>query len=338
MTRVICILFFIALQIFGEALAQKMSVKDSDNNILMEVNDEGNVGSITLGDAGTAPAVVANKLYVVNGMLYWDGTALGTASGAGGWIDDGTVVRLNTITDMVGIGTANPRGSLDLGLGGFNKNLRLGDYLDIGETDFNNVVYFGINSILTSSSIPGQYNRFTPTYAPGQGLLMVQSGYAQSLDIYGIDWQGSSAERDFPNDFTHVIRFNYNGNVGIGTLNPTELLTVNGTIKAEELILTPVGADFVFEDDYELRPLKEVEAYLKENKHLPEIPSAEEMKKEGIGTGKFQSKLLQKVEELTLYMIEMKKNQDIQSNRLEALEEENTTLRKRIALLEGTNR
>jgi hypothetical protein len=338
MIRVICIVIFIAFHISGEALAQKMSVKDSDNNVLMEVNDEGTVGSITLGDDGVAPTVVASKLYVVNGMLYWNGTALGTAGPAGGWTDDGTVVRLNTITDLVGIGTVNPRGSLDLGTGGLNKNLRLGDYLDIGETDYRNVVYFGINSILSSSSIAGAYNRFIPRYSPGQGLVMVQNEYAQSLDIYGIDWEGSSAEKEFPNDFTHIIRFNYDGKVGIGTLSPTELLTVNGTIKAEELVLTPVGADYVFEDDYRLRSLNEIEAYIQENQHLPEIPSAEEMEKEGMGTGKLQSKLLQKVEELTLYMIEMNKNQDIQSNRLRVLEEENKSLKKRIASLERTSR
>ena len=175
MMRFAYILIFVAFYFSAEALAQKMSVKDSDNNVLMEVNDEGTVGSITLRDTTVAPSDVANKIYVLNGMLYWNGNALGTAGGGGGWTDDGTVVRLNTITDLVGIGTVNPRGSLDLGTGGLNKNLRLGDYLDIGETDYRNVVYFGINSILSSSSIAGAYNRFIPRYSPGQGLVMVQN-------------------------------------------------------------------------------------------------------------------------------------------------------------------
>jgi len=336
MIRFIYLIIFVAIYIPAEASAQKITVKDSDDNVLMEVIDEGTVGSITLRDTTVIPSVITNKLYVFNGILHWNGTALGPAGGAGGWVDDGTIVRLNTVTDMVGIGTANPRGSLDLGGGGLNKNLRLGDYLDIGETDYLNVVYFGINSILSSSSITGQYNRFIPRYNPGQGLIMAQNGYAQNLDIYGIDWEGSSAEKDFPNDFTHIIRFKYDGNVGIGTLDPTHLLTVNGTIKAQELILSPVGADFVFEDDYQLRSLDEVEAYIQKNKHLPEIPSAKEMEKNGVSTGKFHSKLLQKVEELTLYMIEMKKNQEIQSNKLKMLEEENRTLKNRIAFLERT--
>jgi hypothetical protein len=336
MIRFIFFIIFVAIYISAEALAQKMIVRDSDDNVLMEVNDEGTVGSITLRGTTVTPAIISNKLYVLNGILYWNGTALGQAGGSGGWVDDGTVVRLNTVTDRVGIGTANPRGSLDLGMGGLNKNLRLGDYLDIGETDYRNVVYFGFNSILSSSSIAGNYNRFIPHYNLGQGLIMVQNGYAQGLDIYGIDWEGSSAEKDFPNDFTHIIQFKYDGKVGIGTQVPTHLLTVNGTIKAQELILSPVGADFVFEDDYQLRSLDEVENYIKKNKHLPDIPSAKEMEKNGVNTGKFHSNLLQKVEELTLYMIEMKKNQEIQSSKLKVLEEENRALKNRIAFLEKT--
>jgi hypothetical protein len=312
----------------------KVGIGTQNPTHLLTVNGAAKLGSITLRDTTVSPSVIANKLYVLNGMLYWNDTALETANSAGGWTDDGTVVRLNTITDRVGMGTANPRGRLDLGLGGLNKNLRIGDYLDIGETDFRNLIYFGINSILCSSSIPGQYNRFIPRYAPGQGLVIAQNGYAQGLDIYGIDWENSSTKKDFPTDFTHIIRFNYDGNVGIGTQNPTHLLTVNGTVKAEELVLSPVGADFVFEDDYELRSLNEVEAYIKKNKHLPEIPSAEEMERDGVGAGKLQSKLLQKVEELTLYMIEMKENQNVQSKMLKVLEEENRVLKNRIAFLE----
>lgn len=250
---------------------------------------------------------------------------------------DGSKVATTTINGRVGIGTQKPRGSLDLGLGGLNRNLRLGDYLDIGETDFGNLIYFGLNSILSSSSIIGKYNRFIPRYAPGQGLVMAQYHYAQSLDIYGIDWKGSTEGRDFPTDFTHIIRFNYDGKVGIGTKNPTHLLTVNGVVKAEELILNPVGADFVFGDNYQLPSLEKIEAFIKKNKHLPEIPSAENMKKDGAGVAEFQTKLLQKIEELTLYMIEMKKNNDLQSNRLKVLEEENTALKNRISLLEKSN-
>ncbi|MBN1782240.1 hypothetical protein JW948_13995 [bacterium] len=89
--------------------AQKMSVKDNNSNILMEVNDEGTVGSITL-PSGSAPSTTTNKLYNDGGALSWNGSALGT----GGWTDAGTVVRLTTGTDKVGIGDDSPTYSLDV--------------------------------------------------------------------------------------------------------------------------------------------------------------------------------------------------------------------------------
>jgi hypothetical protein len=108
---------------------------------------------------------------------------------------------------------------------------------------------------------------------------------------------------------TEIMRVNYNGNVGIGTMNPTSKLTVAGNINSREVKVTVhAGADFVFEKNYNLPSLDAVDKYITENKHLPEIASAEEMKKEGINLSEMNIKLLQKIEELTLYMIEMKKD------------------------------
>ncbi|MGH1366322.1 MAG: hypothetical protein ACRBF0_22370 [Calditrichia bacterium] len=103
------------------------------------------------------------------------------------------------------------------------------------------------------------------------------------------------------------MRLNSSGNVGIGTIGDiTEKLTVNGTVRAEEVIVENISADFVFEDDYKLRSLEEVESFIEENKHLPDMLPAIEMEK-GIGVSEMQTLLLQKVEELTLYLIEIKK-------------------------------
>ena len=98
---------------------------------------------------------------------------------------------------------------------------------------------------------------------------------------------------------------NSSGNFGIGTNNPLYKLDVRGTIRANEIIVNTVGADFVFEDDYNLRPLQEVKSYIQENHHLPEIPSAQEMQEQGMGVEQMIVKLLQKVEELTLYNIQL---------------------------------
>ena len=79
-------------------------------------------------------------------------------------------------------------------------------------------------------------------------------------------------------------------------------------------------ADYVFAKNYKLRTLTEVENFVKVNKHLPGVPSAEEVSKDCINVGKMEAKLLEKIEELTLYMIEMKKENNKLKIRLKKLE------------------
>jgi hypothetical protein len=116
--------------------------------------------------------------------------------------------------------------------------------------------------------------------------------------------------------------------VGINTVNPQNALDVNGTARAKEVIVTETGwADFVFDDDYELRSLEEVEAYIEEYGHLPEIPSAAEVEAGGVRLGEIQARLLQKIEELTLYIIE-------QNGRLKTQQDNNALLKQQLVELE----
>jgi len=115
------------------------------------------------------------------------------------------------------------------------------------------------------------------------------------------------------------------GNVGIGTTAPGPYkLAVEGKIGAREIKVTLANpwADYVFDSAYQLKPLAQVEQYIKDNKHLPEVPSAEEVKKDGINLGDNQALLLKKIEELTLYMIEMQKENAQLKKRVEQLEKD----------------
>lgn len=107
----------------------------------------------------------------------------------------------------------------------------------------------------------------------------------------------------------HRLTINNDGRVGIGTIDTgTHRLAVEGTLGAREVFVEPDGwSDFVFEKNYRLRPLEEVEEHIQEKGHLPEIPSAKEVEEEGIKVGEMNAKLLQKIEELTLYLIEQNK-------------------------------
>ncbi|ATP58041.1 hypothetical protein CPT03_16990 [Pedobacter ginsengisoli] len=99
-----------------------------------------------------------------------------------------------------------------------------------------------------------------------------------------------------------------NGNVGVGTAIPNAKLAVNGNIRAKEIkVETANWPDYVFAEDYQLPTLQQTEKHIKEKGHLPGIPSAEEVKSDGVDLGEMNAKLLQKLEEVTLHLIKQEK-------------------------------
>lgn len=116
------------------------------------------------------------------------------------------------------------------------------------------------------------------------------------------------------------------GNVGIGTLNPQAKLAVNGGILAKSVRINTNASywpDYVFSSDYKLMSLEELENYIIENKHLPGIISAAEVEAQGdVNLGEMNAKLLEKIEELTLYIIDMQKQIEKQRIEIDKLKRE----------------
>ncbi|NOU15933.1 MAG: hypothetical protein HOO91_00040 [Bacteroidales bacterium] len=114
-------------------------------------------------------------------------------------------------------------------------------------------------------------------------------------------------------------------------LSKTGNLGITGKLTTSEVNVKIGGwADFVFHPTYKLRTLGEVEQFIKANNHLPEIPTESEVKQNGIGLGEMNAKLLQKIEELTLYMIEQNNKMDQQQKQINELKELNNVLVKEV--------
>jgi hypothetical protein len=126
--------------------------------------------------------------------------------------------------------------------------------------------------------------------------------FSNSWRLY--DNTGGGATQIDPNN----SQLNISGNVDIGSTAAQKVLNVNGSIKTRKVKVTQTEwADYVFDSSYQLAPLRQVEKFIQANKHLPEVPSAAEVKKEGLDLGENQAMLLKKIEELTLYIIQQSK-------------------------------
>ncbi|NER12988.1 hypothetical protein GWK08_06025 [Leptobacterium flavescens] len=213
---------------------------------------------------------------------------------------------INPQNGNIGIGTTNPSANLHVNGDGVralrystnNINDRVNDspWYGLGRSNFTGL---STANNKTSVQIAGYY-----------GLLLRTSG-----GTFGL---------------------HQNGNVGIGTTSPDSRLTVKGKVHAEEVKvdLSVPGPDYVFANDYDLRTLEELQKYIQQNKHLPNIPSAKEMETNGVELGIMNMKLLEKIEELTLYTLKQQTELNSKNSRVQILEKKLKNQEERLQKLE----
>jgi Phage T4 tail fibre len=212
----------------------------------------------------------------------------------------------------VGIGTATPTTKLavdgDISIAPTTK-LAIVDGVSMAINNYVGKIGFNTQDSFVDASTTGSIAHYGMSLvAETSQPMVIQSGF------FGMKFYTDGNER---------MRLLRNGNIGIGTATPDEKLTVKGKIHTNEVrvdVLAPIVPDYVFEADYKLKNLNEVATFIKENKHLPEVPSAKEMEQNGLMLAEMNLKLLKKIEELTLYAIDQNKEIATLQERLAKIE------------------
>ncbi len=191
------------------------------------------------------------------------------------------------------------------------------------------------------SSCNGCYNSFSK---PGDAVMRVLGGGDLIFSIPGTNSNRKIAFHSEGDRIMTIQEVGSSGKVGIGTTNfPTTIgganisgykLFVEGGILADEVRVRTGWADYVFEENYELKSLAQVEAYITANGHLPNVPSATTVETEGISIGDISKVQQEKIEELFLHMIELNKKVETMQAANEILQAENAALKNRVETLE----
>ncbi|MET3020944.1 hypothetical protein [Flavobacterium hydatis] len=203
--------------------------------------------------------------------------------------------------------------------------------------DYSSIDYSGF-SFSTRIITPGTYTKLKFTFYTSEGA----NGNLGLSELFFIHPEATTPYAGLFSSSINNWEFNgtnlaYSGNVGIGTATTgTHKLAVDGSIGAREIkVEITTWPDYVFKKEYSLPTLTEVEKHIIEKGHLKDIPTQEEALKNGINLGEMNAKLLQKIEELTLYMIVVNNKVDNLEISNKKLSEENKTLLKKVIKLES---
>lgn len=290
----------------------RLSLEASDTTIINMAKFENKAITKSLMFIGNAPATYAVLLHRKANVLESYTDLHISAANAGQLFFEtgrtGTVAPIRMTLDNIGrlgIGTTTPTTLLKVNGGAIRLN--------------NPGLYpYGIN---IDVNFPEGWSREYSISYGGTGKLFAWGvqGYGNAMTYAYI---GGNTTADVAGTAPWMA-FKPNGNVGIGTTNPQAKLAVNGDVFAKKVKVTQASADwpdYVFEALYILMPLDSLEGYVKENKHLPEIPTAAMVEKEGLDLGEINKTLTKKLEEVILYLIELNKRNKMLEERLQQLE------------------
>lgn len=191
-----------------------------------------------------------------------------------------------------------------------------------------------VNGTVALSGNQDQVLHIRPDSGFAGYIQWAESGVAEKGLLGFNSGSGDLVYRSSANNFTNGLerfRVTTNGNFGIGTSTPDSKLSVNGNIHAKEVKIDLNGwADYVFKPTYKLIPLKDLKVYIDQNQHLPEVPTEQDVIKNGVNMGEMNKLLLKKIEEITLYLIDLKENNDLLSTENKLLKEKQIEIIKRL--------
>lgn len=230
-----------------------------------------------------------------------------------------------TTGGKVGIGIASPLDRLDVNATGENAYIKVGRF-STPTNPFGSAGYKIGNTVVMSISHYAGYGAGSLNIDNGTGMINMTGSH---INFGGLPGTGLlTGKYNFNGKvWTHYLVVGNYSNAGAP--NPMDLpdgyrMAVDGKIICEEvkIQMSQDWPDYVFSNNYKLKSLNEVEQYIEENKHLPDVPSASEIEKSGLEMGEMSRIQMQKIEELTLYMIELKKQNEQLAKQTEALKKE----------------
>ncbi|GGH71068.1 hypothetical protein GCM10011379_30020 [Filimonas zeae] len=338
---------YYALNVVNNVTAPEVS--GAGANSLLYVRADGNVGVGTNAPAykldvngtisssnaaGASPYIIRNTSNLNRWSLGISNSETGTGNTGFDfrvvrWTDAGTALGaplfIRRSNGFIGLNNENPQSQLDVN----------GNAMIRGE------IVSNISDPNTGGRIELRNPAKTENGAASRWVIFNMAGaYGNSLQFWSYDNLGCTTGGMCANRVT----FKDDGNVGIGTMTPVYKLdvrgtgafsgkvtigetnaqsdlNVNGNIKTRKITVTQTNwPDYVFDSSYQLKPLHQVAQYIQQNKHLPDVPSAEAVNKNGVDIGDNQALLLKKIEELTLYIIQQNKDMQEMKDRIKVLE------------------